>query len=162
MSSSEIMLEEMRHAFDTAYESVKKYANKTFTVFGAELALLLFYLANDEISNIKNLFSESVSAWWIFAVLALITMLVAAILFIVSMSLDTRWHFPPNPEKMISEDAYEKMSPDEVRKKLIDEYHRDIEYCIKRTGAMKVLTNVGTYFLVAGVLCLLLIKFFGV
>lgn len=47
-------------------------------------------------------------------------------------------------------------------KKLINEYHRDIEYCIKRTGAMKILTNVGTYFLVAGVLCLLLIKFFGV
>lgn len=118
MNSSEIMLEEMRHAFDTAYESVKKYANKTFTVFGAELALLLFYLANDEISNIKDLFSESGSAWWIFTVLALIAMLVAAILFIVSMSLDTRWHFPPNPEKMISEDAYEKMSPDEIRKKV--------------------------------------------
>lgn len=161
-SSSEVMLEEMRCALGTAYESARKYSNKTFTAFGAELALLLFYLANDEMQHIKNIFSSLETGWWIFAVLALLAFLVAAVLFIISMAMDSKWRFPPDPSKLIDEHTYSKMDPEELRRCLIVEYNNDINACIRRIHWIKALTNIGIYFLVAGVGCLLLIKLFGV
>lgn len=161
-SSSEVMLEEMRHAFDTAYSSAKKYANKTFTVFGAELALLLFYLADGEMEKIRRLFESMESGWWLLATVALLAFLVASILLIISMALDEKWRFPPNPEKLIDDGKYVAMEPEELRMRLVEDYNNDIKWCIGRIKTIKALTNMGIYFLVAGVGCLLLIKFCGV
>ena len=161
-SSSEVMLEELRLALSTTYESARKYSNKTFTAFGAELALLLFYLADDEMQHIRNMFLNLGSGWWVFAVLALFAFLVAAVLFIISMAMDSKWRFPPDPVKMLEGDAYGKLEPEELRRRLIAEYNQDISACIRRIHWIKALTNVGIYFLVAGVGCFLLIKLFGV
>ena len=160
-SSAEVMLDEMRHAFDATYESAKKYANKTFTVFGAEIAILLFYLAADEMGMIKDLFSDLGSGWWLLAVFALGAFVAAAILFVISMAFDVGWRFPPDPAKLVDDDYYSKLDPEEVRMKLIREYDRDIKFCIGRIHKIKLLTNLGLYFLLAGVAALLLIKFFG-
>lgn len=161
-SSSEVMLEEMRHAFDTTYESAKKYANKTLMAFGAEITLLVFYLAADEMKMIKILFADIICGWWLFAALALIAFVVAATLFIISMALDAKWQFPPDPVKLVDDGEYGTMEPETLRRKLISEYNRDIKFCIKKIVTMKTLTNIGIYCLAAGVICLLLIKFFGV
>ena len=91
-----IMLDELRHSFDTAYSSVKKYTTKTFTVFGAELTLLLFYMSSNEAQEIKKLFKDTNSGWYIFALIALIAFTASAILFILTLATDRKWCFPPN------------------------------------------------------------------
>lgn len=161
-SSSEVMLEELRQSFRTVYSSVSKYASKTFTVFGAELALMLFYIANDEMKTLKNLFSDLDNGWWVFVVLAALAFLTSAVLFIITLAVDKRWSVPPSPERLLDDDCYLKMSADEVQNELIREYNSDIQQCAKKVHLMKVLSDIGVYFLAAGVMCLLLIKIVGV
>lgn len=57
-------------------------------MFGAEIAILLFYLAADEMGMIKDLFSDLGSGWWLLAVFALGAFVAAAILFVISMAFD--------------------------------------------------------------------------
>lgn len=161
-SSSEIMLEELRLTFRTVYSSVAKYASKTFTVFGAELALMLFYIANDEMNHLKVLFNNLQTGWWIFAVFAALAFLTSAVLFIITLAVDKHWNIPPSPEKLLDSNQYIKMLPEEVRVELVSEYHAAIEQCARKVHLMKVLSDIGVYFLAGGVLCLLLIKIIGV
>lgn len=161
-SSSEVMLEELRLSFRTVYSSVGKYASKTFTVFGAELASMLFYIANDEIKTLKELFNDLGDGWWVFVVLAALAFLTSAVLFIITLAVDKRWSIPPSPERLLDDNRYLGMSADEVRNELIREYDTDIRQCAKKVHLMKVLSDIGVYFLAAGVVCLLLIKIVGV
>ena len=156
------MLEEMRHSFDTVYLSVKKYTTKTFTVFGAELTMLLFYMNTDELSKLKVLFSEKESGWYIFAALAAMTFIISATLFVLTLATDRRWCFPPKEQKLVENLQYKKMSDEQLMQELISEYSDSIDYCIKKIHRMKILSDVGTYFLISGVFCLLIIKIFGV
>ena len=162
MNSSEIILEELRLAFRTIYASEAKYAGKTLAIFGAELALLLFYIANDEIIAFKTVFDDISSGWWLLALFAILAFLTSAVMFIITLAVDRAWQIPPDPDKLLSDDRFAHMPPDEVRMGLIHDYQECADHCIKKIRLMKRLSDIGIYFLVAGVMCLLLIKVFGV
>lgn len=133
--TSSIMLEEMRHAFDTAHASVIKYSNKTFMVLGGELALILFYMANDEISLLLNLFQDPISSWCIFAVVAAVAFIVAATLFILTLATDRHWMFPPADDRLLYKKQFNKLSDTELENELIEEYEESIEQCVKKSIA---------------------------
>lgn len=156
------MLDELRHSFDTAYSSVKKYTTKTFTVFGAELTLLLFYMSSNEAQEIKKLFKDTNSGWYIFALIALIAFTASAILFILTLATDRKWCFPPNEEKLLSNRQYQTMTDEHLVQELIDEYNSNIAHCVKKVHRMKILSDTGTYILISGIVCLLILKMFGV
>lgn len=107
-ASSEIMLEELHHSFDTAYLSVKKYTTKTFTVFGAELTMLLFYMNGEELHSLKTLFNETSNGWYIFAIIAALTFIVSATLFVLTLATDRRWQFPPDERILLLNNQYKK------------------------------------------------------
>ena len=162
-SSPEIMLEEMRHAYDTVHASVKKYANKTFMMFGAELTLLLFYLADNELGKLKQLFAHPETGWYLFAIFAVFAFMASAVLFIITLAVGDRpFSIPPDEFKLLQKGEYKEIAPDELEVELIEEYHRDIKHFAKKVHIMKLLSNAGMYFLAAGIVLLLLIKFFGV
>lgn len=161
-SSAEMMLEEMRHSFDTAYSSVRKYTTKTFTAFGAELTLLLFYMNGEELNTLKALFIERGNGWYIFAMMAALMFVVSAVLFVLTLAIDRRWQFPPDERVLFFNDQYKKMKDEELIHELIKEYNDAINHCVKKVHRMKILSDAGTYFLIAGALCLLIIKIFGV
>ncbi len=161
VKESKIMLDEMHHAFDTVYASVRKYNDKTFMEFGAELAFLLFYLSGDEINGLKMLFEKMSSGWYIFAVFALISFVVAAILFIIALTIG-KWHIPPDDKILLERHQYSKMKEEDLLDELIDEYNEDVSHCIRKVRNIKQLSDVGLYFLVFGAASLLIIKFFGV
>lgn len=160
--SYKTMLDEMRHSFDTAYMSVSKYANKTFTVFGGELAFVLFYMSSDEISTIINLFHHPESGWFVFALPAIVAFIVAAVLFILTLATDRQWSFPPAEDRLLYNDNYKTMSEETLSHEIIAEYKHDIGLCVKKVHRMKILSDTGVYFLVGGVVCLLILKIFGV
>lgn len=161
-SSPEILLDELRHSFDTAYSSVKKYTTKTFTVFGAELTMLLFYMKGEELDKLKNLFVERNDGWYIFAIIAALTFIVSATLFVLTLASDRRWQFPPDERVLILRDQYKKIESDDMVHELIKEYDDAIAHCVKKVHGMKIMSDIGTYFLIGGVFCLLIIKVFGV
>ena len=162
MESAKILLEELRHSFDTAYASAKKYTNKTFTVFGAELTILLFYIKGEELEKLKGLFFRISDGWFVFAVIAVLAFIVSATLFVLTLASDRKWQFPPDERVLLLNDQYKGMGDEEITHELIKEYYSAIERCIEKVHRMKVLSDIGTYFLVGGVLCLLIIKAFGV
>ncbi len=162
IARDKIMLDELRHSFDTAYSSVKKYTTKTFTVFGAELTLLLFYMSSNETQELKKLFEDTKSGWYIFALIALVAFAASAILFILTLATDRRWCFPPNEEKLLNDHQYKMMTDEQLAQELIDEYNNNIAHCVKKVHRMKILSDTGTYILVGGIVCLLIIKVFGV
>ena len=155
------MLDELRHAFDTVYASVRKYNDKTFTEFGAEIAFLLFYLSTDEINGLKLLFEAPYSGWCFFAIFALISFITAAILFIIALTIG-KWHIPPDDQILLSRDQYKTMGEQGLLDELIMEYNKDISHCIKKVSIIKRLSDIGLYFLVFGAASLLIIKLFGV
>ena len=159
--SSRIMLEEMRHSFDTVYSSVRKYTDKTFAEFGAELAFLLFYLSSDEISKIKGLFSHLECGWYLFAVIAAAAFVTAAILFIIALGIG-KWRIPPDERRLLECSQYKHLANIDLMDELITEYNSNINHCIKKISTIKKLSDGGLYFLVLGAACLLIIKFFGV
>lgn len=161
-SSPEILLDELRHSFDTAYSSVKKYTTKTFTVFGAELTMLLFYMNGEELDKLKNLFVERNDGWYIFAIIAALTFIVSSTLFVLTLASDRRWQFPPDERVLLLNDQYRDMKNEELVHELIKEYYDDIMHCVKKVHRMKIMSDTGTYFLIGGVFCLLIIKIFGV
>lgn len=162
ITRDKMMLDELRHAFDTAYSSVKKYTTKTFTVFGAELTLLLFYMSSNEVQELKRLFEDTANGWYIFALIALVAFMTSAILFILTLATDRRWHFPPNEEKLLSGYQYQTITDERLTQELINEYNDNIAHCAKKVHRMKILSDTGTYILISGIACLLIIKIFGV
>lgn len=162
MESAKILLEELRHSFDTAYTSVKKYTNKTFTVFGAEVTILLFYIKGEELEKLKSLFSRTDNGWYIFVIMAILTFVVSATLFVLTLACDRRWQFPPDERILLLNEQYKKMSEEDILHELIKEYDAAISHCVTKVHRMKILSDIGTYFLISGVFCLLIIKIFGV
>lgn len=158
--TSKIMLEEMRHAFDTIHASVQKYNNKTFMEFGAEITFLLFYLSSNEIIDLKATFANMQCGWYIFAMLAIIAFIASAIFFIIALSIG-RWSIPPHNDVLLNKNQYQQMYEKELSDELIAEYSHDISYCIKKVHKIKILSDIGLYILVFGIVCLLIIKFFG-
>ena len=162
VESLQITLDEMRHSFDTAYSSARKYTTKTFTVFGAELTLLLFYLSGDELKILKGLFENIQTGWFLFAIFAFLSFLVAAVLFVLTLATDKKWSFPPDDNIILSRKQYQEYKTKEILIEFISEYDKDIKACVKKVHKMKVLSDTGTYFLIAGTFSLLIIKLFGV
>lgn len=156
------MLDEMRSAFQTAYSSVRKYTSKTFTVFGAELTMILFYMSTDELSKLKLYFADIKSGWYIFIIIAALAFTTSAVLFILVLALDRHWYFPPNEQLLLEKSQYEKIGETILIKELIDEYDIAIRNCVKKVYKMKILSDIGIYILIGGVMCLLIIKIFGV
>lgn len=161
-NGAEIMLNEMRHAFDTAYASVKKYTNKTFTVFGAELTMILFYMSTDELSKLKMYFENTDSGWYIFVIMAALAFITSAVLFVLVLAFDRHWHFPPNEQLLLDKGQYRGMDGRDLACELISEYDDATRYCIKKVYKMKILSDIGIYILIGGMACLLIIKIFGV
>ena len=162
VKTSRVMLDELRHSFDTAYISVKKYTTKTFAVFGAEITMLLFYMSDEEMRQLRSLFNNTSSGWYIFALFAFTALIISATLFILTLATDRRWEFPPNEEILLSRNQYEKMNEREIIGELVLEYNKCIDKCVKKVHRMKVLSDIGTYFMIGGVACLLIIKIFGI
>lgn len=157
-----VLLGEMHHAFDTAYASARKYTNKTFTLFGAELTMLLFYMSSDEINYLREIFINRLTGWCMFVIIASLAFFVSAVLFIIVLAIDQKWSFPPDEKIMFHKDRYKSMSEEEIVEMLIEEYKKDMDLCVKKVRRMKILTDTGMYALAIGVLCLLLIKVFVV
>ena len=162
IEGAQIILSEMRHSFDTAYSSARKYTTKTFTVFGAELTLLLFYLSGEELNAIKSLFIDCRSGWCFLAVAAFLSFVSAAVLFILTLATDKKWSFPPDEYSLIKNKQYQQYDQMQIIAELIEEYNNDIVACVNKVHKMKILSDIGTYFLIAGTFLLLIIKLFGV
>lgn len=158
--TSKIMLEEMRHAFDAVYTSLQKYSNKALLELGAELTFLLFYMSNDEIGNIKATFANTQNGWYIFALLAIISFIASATLFIVAMS-HGKWLIPPHNEALLDKKQYLQMYDKELTDELIAEYNHDIPRCIKKLHLIRVLSDIGLHIMVFGAICLLIIQLFS-
>lgn len=159
--TSKIMLEEMRHAFDTIHASLQKYNNKALIELGAELTFLMFYISNDEISNIKNIFISPQNGWCVFIILSVIAFITSSVLLIIAITIG-RWSIPPHNEMLLDRKQYQQMYEKELIDELITEYDQDIPKCIKKVHTVRILSDIGIYIMIFGIICLLIIKFFSI
>jgi len=158
----EVVLDDLRRAYDYQLVSLHRANDLVFTLLGVEIALICFLLSNGVGRLALRLFRPDFDALSIFAIIGFVFVVTSLVILIVSIYKRCGFEHPPNDGNFFKKNFHSHFSHDKekVVKTLRDEYFDWAMKIHKITGTQQLFSKwaLGTFLagLVVLALCLLL------